>query len=399
MRPPWRGAVTAIHSRSMPRRCASSATGRSTCSSSGCIERGEPAAAPRDTGRDARAAPRPAARAAAAVRRDPRAASTRDVLPFASRDDHPRFFGFVPFAGTWPGALGDLIASACNVYAGSWMESAGAEPGRARGARLVQGLDRLPAGRRRARSSAAARPANLTALACAREALAGPMRDDLVALRLRPGALVGRARRADPRLPARAGARAAERRALPARAPRRSQPRWTPTSRAADARSASSAQGGATNTRRGRPARRARRRSAASTAPGSTSTRPTAASPCSPTAGLLRRARARGLGHARPAQVALPAVRVRLRARPRRPGAAATRSRSPRTTCATPTRPTERGELLRPRPAADPHGARAQGLGLAPLLRPRRVPARRSTARSTSPPQRRGASRRARRSS
>ena len=30
----------------------------------------------------------------------------RDVLPFASRDGHPTFFGFVPFAGTWPGALG-----------------------------------------------------------------------------------------------------------------------------------------------------------------------------------------------------------------------------------------------------------------------------------------------------
>ena len=44
----------------------------------------------------------------------------RDVLPFASRD-HPGFFAFIPFAGTWPGALGDLIASACNLYAGSWM--------------------------------------------------------------------------------------------------------------------------------------------------------------------------------------------------------------------------------------------------------------------------------------
>ena len=42
-----------------------------------------------------------------------------------SRVGHPRFFGFVPSCGTWPGALGDLVASACNVYAGSWMESAG----------------------------------------------------------------------------------------------------------------------------------------------------------------------------------------------------------------------------------------------------------------------------------
>ena len=42
-----------------------------------------------------------------------------------SRGDHPGFFAFIPFSGTWPGALGDLVASASNVYAGSWMESAG----------------------------------------------------------------------------------------------------------------------------------------------------------------------------------------------------------------------------------------------------------------------------------
>src|SRR5207247_5924335 len=49
----------------------------------------------------------------------------RDVLPFRSRVDHPRFLAFIPGSGTWPGALADFIASACNVYAGSWMESAG----------------------------------------------------------------------------------------------------------------------------------------------------------------------------------------------------------------------------------------------------------------------------------
>ena len=103
----------------------------------------------------------------------------RDVIPFASRDGHPRFFGFIPFASTWPGALGDLIASACNLYAGSWMEAAGVSqvelevlgwfkewigyPAEAAGS-LVSG------------GSAA----NLTALACARETLAGSMRDDLV---------------------------------------------------------------------------------------------------------------------------------------------------------------------------------------------------------------------------
>ena len=103
----------------------------------------------------------------------------RDVLPFTSRGDHPGFMAFVPFCGTWPGALGDFIASACNIYAGSWMEAAGPTqlelevlgwfkdwigfPEQAGGV-LVGG------------GSAA----NLTAMACARETLAGEMSDDLV---------------------------------------------------------------------------------------------------------------------------------------------------------------------------------------------------------------------------
>lgn len=103
----------------------------------------------------------------------------RDVLPFMSRGDHPGFFAFIPFCGTWPGALGDFVASACNVYAGSWMESAGPTqlelevlswfkawigyPAQAGGI-LVGG------------GSAA----NLTALACARESLVGSMTDDVV---------------------------------------------------------------------------------------------------------------------------------------------------------------------------------------------------------------------------
>ena len=103
----------------------------------------------------------------------------RDVLPFMSRGDHPGFMAFIPFSGTWPGALGDFVASACNVYAGSWMEGAGPTqleievlgwfkrwigyPPQAGGV-LVGG------------GSAA----NLTALACARESLVGAMRDDVV---------------------------------------------------------------------------------------------------------------------------------------------------------------------------------------------------------------------------
>jgi len=103
----------------------------------------------------------------------------RDVLPFASRDGHPRFFGFVPFAGTWPGALGDLIASACNLYAGSWMESAGASQVELEVLSWFKewiGFPPEAAGSLVSGGSAG----NLTALACARETLAGPMRDDLV---------------------------------------------------------------------------------------------------------------------------------------------------------------------------------------------------------------------------
>jgi aromatic-L-amino-acid/L-tryptophan decarboxylase len=102
-----------------------------------------------------------------------------DVIPFTSRSAHPRFFAYVPFAGTWPGALGDFVASACNVYAGSWQEGAGPTqleleildwfknwvgyPDSASGSLLTGGS-----------------AANLTAIACAREALVGAMRDDLV---------------------------------------------------------------------------------------------------------------------------------------------------------------------------------------------------------------------------
>ena len=96
----------------------------------------------------------------------------RDVLPFAGHHDHPRFFGYIPSAPTWPGILGDFIASGVNTFAGTWLQSAGAStlelvvldwfrqwigyPGQASGI-LVSGGSQ----------------ANLTALACARESKPG----------------------------------------------------------------------------------------------------------------------------------------------------------------------------------------------------------------------------------
>jgi glutamate/tyrosine decarboxylase-like PLP-dependent enzyme len=89
-----------------------------------------------------------------------------------SRVQHPGFFAFVPGSPTWPGALGDLIASATNMYVGSWMEAAGPShvelqvldwfkdwvgyPAEASGTLVTGGSI-----------------ANLTALACARESLDG----------------------------------------------------------------------------------------------------------------------------------------------------------------------------------------------------------------------------------
>jgi glutamate/tyrosine decarboxylase-like PLP-dependent enzyme len=103
----------------------------------------------------------------------------QDVLPYVGHFDHPRFFGYIPGAGTWPAALGDLIAAATNIDAGSWREAAGPS------ALELVVLDwfrdwvdypRSAAGVLTSGGSAA----NLTAIACAREALIGPMSPRIV---------------------------------------------------------------------------------------------------------------------------------------------------------------------------------------------------------------------------
>ena len=49
----------------------------------------------------------------------------RDILPYAGRIDHPRFFGFIPSSPTWASFLADMLTSGFNVFQGTWLESAG----------------------------------------------------------------------------------------------------------------------------------------------------------------------------------------------------------------------------------------------------------------------------------
>ena len=102
-----------------------------------------------------------------------------DVLPFASRTHHPRYFAFVPGSGTWPGALGDLVASAANVDAGSWAEAAGPSQVELEVLEWFRDWIGLPAETAGLLTSGGS-AANLLALACAREARVGAMRDDVV---------------------------------------------------------------------------------------------------------------------------------------------------------------------------------------------------------------------------
>lgn len=103
----------------------------------------------------------------------------RDVLPFMGRSEHPGYFAFIPFGGTWPGALGDFVASALNVYAGSWMESAGPSQVELEVLDWFKDWIDYPATAAGSLVSGGS-AANMAALACAREAVAGSMAPDLV---------------------------------------------------------------------------------------------------------------------------------------------------------------------------------------------------------------------------
>ena len=238
-----------------------------------------------------------------------------DVLAPMSRLAHPGYFAFIPASSTFPGALGDLIASALDIDAGSWMAAAGPSQ-----VELVVldwfkewiGYPAQAAGILVSGGSAA----NVTALACAREALLGPMSDRVVAYTSdQSHSSVARAARL-------LGFRPDQVRILPTdgeapppagcadRGDRRRRGRRAPAPPGLGQRRLDQHRGG-------RPARRAvgdlpgprhvaarRRRLRRVRGPHRTRARPAG------------RPRAGRLGHARPAQVALSTDRVRMRPRP-----------------------------------------------------------------------------------
>jgi len=104
----------------------------------------------------------------------------RDVLSFVGHFDHPRFFGYIPGAGTWPAALGDLIAAATNIDAGAWREAAGASQLELTVLDWFREWIGYPKGAAGVLVSGGS-AANMTALACAREILVGPMSPSIVA--------------------------------------------------------------------------------------------------------------------------------------------------------------------------------------------------------------------------
>lgn len=102
------------------------------------------------------------------------------VLPFVSHWGHPGYFAFIPGSGTFPGALGDFIAAACNVDAGSWVWGAGPSQVELLVIDWFKRWIGYPEGAAGVLVSGGS-AANMTALACARESLIGAMSDQVVA--------------------------------------------------------------------------------------------------------------------------------------------------------------------------------------------------------------------------
>ena len=49
----------------------------------------------------------------------------REILPYATRLDHPRCFGFIPSSPTWPGVVADFMASGYHINQCTWLVASG----------------------------------------------------------------------------------------------------------------------------------------------------------------------------------------------------------------------------------------------------------------------------------
>lgn len=102
-----------------------------------------------------------------------------DVTPYRGRPDAAGYMAFVPGFTTWPSAMADLIASALNLDSCWWAGGAGMTQLELTVLEWFAQWIGYPADASGVLVSGGS-AANLTALACARERLAGAMRDDLV---------------------------------------------------------------------------------------------------------------------------------------------------------------------------------------------------------------------------
>ena len=51
--------------------------------------------------------------------------AARDILPYATRLDHPRCFGFIPSSPTWPGVVADFVAAGYHINQCTWLVASG----------------------------------------------------------------------------------------------------------------------------------------------------------------------------------------------------------------------------------------------------------------------------------
>ena len=51
--------------------------------------------------------------------------AAREILPYSTRLDHPRCFGFVPSSPTWPGVVADFVAAGYHINECTWLVASG----------------------------------------------------------------------------------------------------------------------------------------------------------------------------------------------------------------------------------------------------------------------------------